>query len=109
MLDLSLLNEQFDSDQEMINSLFEIYIDEYGEYYEEILTLYRNQDISGLHSMSHSLKSMLNSFGVTDVAKKLETIEMMTHNQQLPEEALMIEVSSSIQSVNKEISIHLAS
>ncbi|MFV8451861.1 Hpt domain-containing protein [Vibrio campbellii] len=109
MINFDLLNSYMDHDQQIIRAIFSAYMEDYSDGPERFNQLFSDEKWSDLFLLSHSIKSVLSSFGATTAVSTLINIEKFTRQDVSPFAADITLITKELVNINQQIEIYLSS
>ena len=98
LFDLSYLNQIFQSNDEMINNIINLFLEQVPEYIQEMVNCVERNDLPSLHPLAHKAKSSIAMLGLKSMEKKILQIEHDSKHDQnlssLPDLVRMVEHES---------------
>ncbi|MFT5248166.1 MAG: HPt (histidine-containing phosphotransfer) domain-containing protein [Litorivivens sp.] len=84
LFDLSYLNQIFQGNQEMINSIIQLFLEQVPEYIKEMQDCVDRNDLLSLHPLAHKAKSSVAMLGLKSMEGNIVQIEQDSkHNENL--------------------------
>ncbi|MFA1562453.1 Hpt domain-containing protein [Aliivibrio fischeri] len=85
MINISILEEMFDGDKEILRQLFELYLEEHSALSHTIEDQYKNNKLPELFRTFHTLFGALSNLCEEDILPLVKTIEASCKNHEMPE------------------------
>ncbi|OCH08344.1 Hpt domain-containing protein [Aliivibrio fischeri] len=84
MINISILEEMFDGDKEILRQLFELYLEEHSALSHTIEDQYKNNKLPELFRTFHTLFGALSNLCEEDILPLVKTIEASCKNHETP-------------------------
>ena len=108
MINFDVLNTYVDNDANIIFAVFTTYMEDYENGLERINQLNQEQNWPDLFLLSHSLKSVLSSFGEDSAVSALKNIEENTRNNISPNKRDLTIINNELVKINQQITDYLS-
>ncbi len=84
MINISILEEMFDGDKEILRQLFELYLEEHSTLSDAIEEQYKNNKLPELFRTFHTLFGALSNLCEEDILPLIKAIEANAKNHETP-------------------------
>ncbi|WP_045376937.1 hypothetical protein [Vibrio campbellii] len=108
MINFQVLSTYMDNDVDIIFAVFSTYMEDYENGLERINHLNQQQNWPELFLLSHSLKSILASFGEESAVFALNNIEEHTRDNIAPDSGDLAIVNTELVKINQQITDYLS-
>jgi HPt (histidine-containing phosphotransfer) domain-containing protein len=81
-IDLNYLKSMSGDSPEFIIEMIDIFLPQIDEFYKEMNSLFEEKDYNSLGKVAHKAKSSVAVMGMSNLAKKLKELELLTKNNE---------------------------
>ncbi|MUJ36784.1 Hpt domain-containing protein [Aliivibrio fischeri] len=103
MINISILEEMFDGDKEILRQLFELYLEEHSTLSDTINDQYKNNKLPELFRTFHTLYGALSNLCEEDILPLIKTIETNVKNHEKPDQQSIDSVITQLAKIRQQI------
>ncbi|MUK69277.1 Hpt domain-containing protein [Aliivibrio fischeri] len=107
MINISILEEMFDGDKEILRQLFELYLEEHSTLSDTIEEQYKNNKLPELFRTFHTLFGALSNLCEEDILPLIKTIEVSCKNHDTPHQHSIESVISELAKIKQQMMDYL--
>ncbi|MBD1571050.1 MULTISPECIES: Hpt domain-containing protein [Aliivibrio] len=103
MINISILEEMFDGDKEILRQLFELYLEEHSALSHTIEDQYKNNKLPELFRTFHTLFGALSNLCEEDILPLVKTIEASCKNHETPSQHSIDSVIAELAKIRQQM------
>ncbi|ACH63678.1 Hpt domain-containing protein [Aliivibrio fischeri] len=103
MINISILEEMFDGDKEILRQLFELYLEEHSTLSDTINEQYKNNKLPELFRTFHTLYGALSNLCEEDVLPLIKATETNAKNHETPPQHSIDSVIAELAKIRQQM------